>query len=107
MYIKRIAIILILLFIGIIPSYAQSSTAPDYKIWVVSLPELSGDNANFSIKFGLLNVGIDATTSATVQIYPLTDVNQLITQTTVTPLRRNEVREVTMSFPVRTLPAGQ
>lgn len=107
MYIKRLAIILILLFIGIIPSYAQSSTAPDYKIWVVSLPELSGDNANFSIKFGLLNVGIDATTSATVQIYPLTDVNQLITQTTVTPLRRNEVREVTMSFPVRTLPAGQ
>lgn len=107
MYLKRLVVTLVFLIIGVSPISAQSTAAPDYKIWVVSIPELSADNSTFNIKFGLLNVGIDATVSATVQIYLLSEVDRVIAQTTVTPLRRNEVREVVMNFPVRALPAGE
>lgn len=110
MHIKRFIIFIVVFISWIIPIigvYAQSNTAPDYKIWVVSVAELSEDGTTFSIKFGLLNVGIDASTQAIIQLYSLSNVNQIITQTSVAPLRRNEVREVIVSFPVQTLPAGE
>jgi len=109
MFTKKFAIVLfiILWFIPIISVDAQSSDTPNYQIRVLSNAQLSADETTFTVNVAILNIGKDATVTATVQLYPFATPDTILAQSPLGALRFSEVREVSLTFAVRQLPAGE
>lgn len=109
MFTKKFVLILclILSLIPIVVSHAQSSDTPNYQIRVLSNPQLSVDETTFTVNVAILNIGKDATAQATVQLYPFAFPNTILAQNPLPALRFSEVREVSLTFAVNQLPAGE
>lgn len=106
---RMLLLFLIALFLTV-PAAAQNNTAtpestsvPDYQIFVLEQPSLRG--SNFSVQFGIYNIGSAADSEATVILTVATTGRQLGIQT-VDPIPAQGTETVTFEFPAEGFEGG-